>query len=374
MYTILQHRLSIEIMAKKSSSKSKKPTKNTNSKVKKAKRENKKPENKAQKPVQSKVQSSKSVKTTTKSQTPVTETKKQQPAANAGVTRSSGSLQKALAKEEVRNRVYAVLFGTVFIGLTIALVFVWIPNVVKNTDDYKAIEERERLAQQEAEDAQRETEQAQQRAQQIEQENADLTFENQLVTMSTSFGDMVIDLSYPSAPATVENFVRLTYRGFYDDQSIHRMVETDGFNVIQGGQAGEDQSGEAALGGTVVDELWEVAPIYDQSETGESILTNEPVLRQPALAQDFNAEQGTILYPKGTILMAKTSQPDSATTQFFITLTDTILPAQYTPFGVVTDETETTLDRILNEVDPDNTNGEGDGAPNQEIRYTIRLN
>jgi cyclophilin family peptidyl-prolyl cis-trans isomerase len=294
---------------------------------------------------------------------------------------SSFSLKKALESETTRTRVYAVLFGALFVVITLATTFIWVPNVVRNTDDYKAIEERDRIAREDAEKIEKDSQLGAQRAEIIADENTNLVFENRSVTMTTNFGDLVIDLSFDSAPLAVDNFVRLTSRGFYADQSIHRMVETNDFNVIQGGQAVGDQSSEAALGGTVADELWEVAPEFEQTAEGGSALANEPQLSQPAIARDFDAIQGTIVYPKGTILMAKTSQPDSATTQFFITLTDTTLPAEYTAFGTVRADNFGTLDTMLNDVDPQASQSEQqapegykDGEPEPAITYTIKLN
>ena len=50
--------------------------------------------------------------------------------------------------------------------------------------------------------------------------------------------------------------------------------------------------------------------------------------------------------------MANTGQPDSATSQFFITLRDTVLPAGYTAFAVVLPESFGVLDKIYDEVEP----------------------
>jgi cyclophilin family peptidyl-prolyl cis-trans isomerase len=295
-------------------------------------------------------------------------------------SKSTSAQKKAplldMSNEVIRNRVYAVLFGVLFIALTIGLAFVWIPEVVRNTEDYKLLEEREQQAQDEANRVEELARLDDERVSIIEEENATLTFEDRSATMSTNFGDVVIDLSYDTAPETVENFVRLANRGFYQDQTIHRMVESDGFNVIQGGQAKEGQDSRAAVGDTVVDELWEVTPEFANNEDGSVALANEPVLREPALARDFDPVTGSIVYPKGLILMAKTSAPDSATTQFFVTLTDTQLPAEYTAFGIISEESFAVLDTILNEVNPpeSQTPGYADGAPDQEIRYSITLN
>jgi cyclophilin family peptidyl-prolyl cis-trans isomerase len=64
--------------------------------------------------------------------------------------------------------------------------------------------------------------------------------------------------------------------------------------------------------------------------------------------------------------MAKTSQPDSASSQFFVTLDKTILPAQYTVFGTVDKSSLGTLDKIKSEVKPVKVIAETEDPENQE--------
>jgi cyclophilin family peptidyl-prolyl cis-trans isomerase len=101
--------------------------------------------------------------------------------------------------------------------------------------------------------------------------------------ISTSLGDIPIELDAAHAPATVENFIRYARDGFCDGTIFHRLVPNF---VIQGGgytKAGDEKPTRAA--------------IKNEAQSG---------LRNLA----------------GTLSMARTSDPDSATSQFFISLKD----------------------------------------------------
>jgi peptidyl-prolyl cis-trans isomerase B (cyclophilin B) len=54
-------------------------------------------------------------------------------------------------------------------------------------------------------------------------------------TISTEKGDIVVELSTSSAPQTVNNFVFLSQEGFYDEVTFHRVENSPGFSLIQGG-------------------------------------------------------------------------------------------------------------------------------------------
>ena len=100
------------------------------------------------------------------------------------------------------------------------------------------------------------------------------------VIMTTSLGDVTIELFLEQAPVTVQNFVAYVDSGFYDSTLFHRVIP--GF-VIQGG-------GHTATGPKETR-----APIENEADNG---LLNE----------------------RGTLSMARTSDPSSATSQFFINL------------------------------------------------------
>jgi peptidyl-prolyl cis-trans isomerase B (cyclophilin B) len=103
------------------------------------------------------------------------------------------------------------------------------------------------------------------------------------VKMTTNKGDIIIELDSEKAPITVANFLRYSDSGFYDNTIFHRVI--DGF-MIQGGGF---ESG-------MVEKETE-APIKNEAHNGLS-----------------NA--------RGSIAMARTSDVNSATAQFFINIAD----------------------------------------------------
>ncbi len=104
-----------------------------------------------------------------------------------------------------------------------------------------------------------------------------------MVTLHTNHGDIVIKTFADKAPVTVENFLNYCRKGFYDNTIFHRVI--NGF-MIQGGgfEPGMNQKNTDA-------------PIKNEANNG---LKNT----------------------KGTLAMARTNDPHSATGQFFINVTD----------------------------------------------------
>jgi len=133
------------------------------------------------------------------------------------------------------------------------------------------------------------------------------------VCMNTSQGEFCMDLYTQDAPLTVANFLHYVADGDYDNSFIHRSVP--GF-VIQGG-------------GFRVAPLWESVPT-DATVTNEFKLSNQ----------------------RGTLAMAKVGgDPNSATSQWFINLTDNANPLDtenggYTVFGKIDDAGMAVIDRI----------------------------
>lgn len=120
-----------------------------------------------------------------------------------------------------------------------------------------------------------------------------------IVTIETNFGEIQFETFDKDAPKTVNNFITLAGKGFYDGLTFHRIVK--GF-VIQGGDP--DGNGTGGPGYKFEDEL------------------------------DPNSESGKLGYKKGIVAMAN-SGPNTNGSQFFITLADVPLPYQYTIFGKV---------------------------------------
>lgn len=99
------------------------------------------------------------------------------------------------------------------------------------------------------------------------------------VQMKTTMGDLVIDLDSEAAPMSVKNFLEYANDGFYDGTIFHRVI--NGFMVQGGG----------------MDKKMNSKP------------NNDPIINEAA---------NGLKNDRGTLAMARTSDPDSATSQFFI--------------------------------------------------------
>jgi peptidyl-prolyl cis-trans isomerase A (cyclophilin A) len=107
--------------------------------------------------------------------------------------------------------------------------------------------------------------------------------EKPVVILSTSQGDLKVELDSEKAPITVENFLGYVDDGFFDGTIFHRVIP--GF-MIQGGGFDQEMKQKSTR-----------APIKNEADNG---LTNQ----------------------RGTLAMARTSDVNSATAQFFINLKD----------------------------------------------------
>lgn len=137
-----------------------------------------------------------------------------------------------------------------------------------------------------------------------------------VVVLNTNSGKIAIELFPQDAPGHVDNFVQLSRDGFYTGTLFHRIIP--GF-MIQGGD-----------------------PLTREGEsTAARWGTGGPEHRVP---QEFN----DIKHLRGIVSMARSADPDSAGSQFFVVHADsTFLDGQYTVFGrIVTQESFETLDRI----------------------------
>ena len=126
------------------------------------------------------------------------------------------------------------------------------------------------------------------------------------------FGTMSAELYPDKAPKTVENFLKLANEKFFDGLIFHRVIK--GF-MIQGGG-------------------------YDESMTDKDA---------DAIKGEFRANgfmQNDLKHTRGVLSMARTSDPNSASSQFFVMHQDAPhLDAQYAGFGKLTDGFDV-LDRI----------------------------
>ncbi len=110
------------------------------------------------------------------------------------------------------------------------------------------------------------------------------------VLIKTNMGDITVELSPGTAPITVANFLQYVDDGFYDGTIFHRVISNF---MIQGGGFTADGTQKPTR-----------APIKNEADNG---------------AQNL----------RGTIAMARTNDPDSATAQFFINVT-TNMPLNHT--------------------------------------------
>ncbi len=128
---------------------------------------------------------------------------------------------------------------------------------------------------------------------------------NKMVKIETNKGDITLELFSNDAPKTVENFITLANKGFYDSVIFHRVIA--GF-MIQGGDP--TGTGTGGPGYKFADEL------------------------------NSNTESYQRGYVRGTLAMAN-SGPNTNGSQFFIMHQDNDLPHKYTIFGKVVSGLET---------------------------------
>lgn len=136
------------------------------------------------------------------------------------------------------------------------------------------------------------------------------------------YGTITAALDAAAAPVTVKNFVTLVRDGFYNGLTFHRIM--DGF-MIQGG----DPLGNGTGGS-------------DKTIKGEF---------------SDNGVENPISHVRGALFMARSQDPDSASSQFFIVQSDSdFLDGQYAGFGYVTEGMDI-VDKICKDARPTDSNG-----------------
>ena len=152
-----------------------------------------------------------------------------------------------------------------------------------------------------------------------------------------NYGTIALELDADVAPITVENFANLVNEGFYNGLTFHRIIS--GF-MIQGG----DPLGNG---------------------TGGSSKTIKGEFAS-------NGVKNSISHVRGTISMARSSMPNSASSQFFIVHQDsTFLDGQYAAFGTVTSGMDV-VDKICEDTVVEDNNGTV-AAKNQPIIEKITM-
>jgi peptidyl-prolyl cis-trans isomerase B (cyclophilin B) len=141
-------------------------------------------------------------------------------------------------------------------------------------------------------------------------------YANTIATLQTDMGDIQIKFFYDKAPKHVENFVELASKGFYDGTLFHRVIP--GF-MIQGGDPNTKKPED---------------PMHPYGTGGS----------ETKLKAEFNDTP----HKRGIVSMARSSDPNSASSQFFIVVKDSnFLDGQYSAFGEVISGMET-ADKIAN--------------------------
>jgi len=139
-------------------------------------------------------------------------------------------------------------------------------------------------------------------------------YSDSVVVIETNLGNLTIEFFPNDAPKHVENFIKLSQSGFYNDTLFHRIIP--GF-MIQGGDPNTIDGDPNSWGTGGPDEK-------------------------------LDAEFNNIKHNRGIISMARSADPDSAGSQFFIVHKDSnFLDEEYTVFGrIVTESSFETLDKI----------------------------
>ena len=158
------------------------------------------------------------------------------------------------------------------------------------------------------------------------------------VNLQTSSGPIPLTLDRAQAPCTVESFLSLVGAGYYNGTPCHRLTAGEGLKVLQCG----DPTGTGTGGPGYT--------IKDEPPTG--------------LAPDPTGQ--AVIYPRGTVAMAKTAAPDSGGSQFFLVYADSTLPPEYTVFGTMGEEGLAAVDKIA-KGGTDDANGPGDGKPRTAV-------
>lgn len=163
------------------------------------------------------------------------------------------------------------------------------------------------------------------------------TTANVTVKIETEAGDMTAEFFTDKAPGHVENFVKLAREGFYDGTRFHRIIP--GF-MIQGGcpNTKDGGSGPAGTGG----------PGYQ-----------------------IDAEFNDVHHERGVLSMARSQDPNSAGSQFFVCHGEAgFLDNQYTAFGRLTEGLEV-LDAIVGGACTPGGEGSSPVEPVQVVRMTV---
>jgi peptidyl-prolyl cis-trans isomerase B (cyclophilin B) len=155
----------------------------------------------------------------------------------------------------------------------------------------------------------------------------------EIAVIETKYGKMELEFFTEKAPGHVKNFKTLAKTGFYNGTLFHRVIP--GF-MIQGGDPNSKKSDRS---------------MHGMGGPGYSI----------------NAEFNNTRHDRGVVSMARSQDPNSAGSQFFIVVKDAhFLDGQYTAFGKVTQGMEV-ADKIVN------SERDGNDNPLEPVRIKITI-
>jgi len=158
--------------------------------------------------------------------------------------------------------------------------------------------------------------------------------ESTTAVIETKFGNITLKFFPDVAPGHVKNFIDLAKNGTYDNTVFHRVIP--GFMIQGGDPTSKDPARRRA---------------YGTGGPGYSI----------------KAEFSNKPHKRGTLSMARSSNPDSAGSQFFICVKDSsFLDGQYTVFGEVVSGIEA-VDKIVSQPRDANDN------PNERIEMKVKI-
>lgn len=162
----------------------------------------------------------------------------------------------------------------------------------------------------------------------------------ELAVFKTSEGELVAEFWTDVAPNTVENFKKLAKAGFYDGTAFHRIIK--GFMAQGGDPLTKDPSKEAMWG------------------------TGDPGYK-------IKAEFSDKKHVRGVLSMARSADPDSAGSQFFLCFGPAVaLDGKYTAFGKVI-KGEAVLDKLANVPVTRNAGGENSKPVNRVALESVKI-
>jgi peptidyl-prolyl cis-trans isomerase B (cyclophilin B) len=161
------------------------------------------------------------------------------------------------------------------------------------------------------------------------------------MSIATNQGPFGVQLDNAKAPCTVNNFVSLAQKGYFNDTHCHRLTTGPTLFVLQCGDPKGDGTGGPG---------YQFADEYPSNQ----FPPDDPARSQP------------MVYPRGTLAMANAG-PGTNGSQFFIVYKDSQLPPNYTVFGKVDEKDMAVLDKIANAGTVD---GSPDGKPKTDVVIT----